>query len=297
MNKLSTILVVCACILVVGWLWKQQNPGCERPLHYRIGQVDERFDINIREYRNIVQEAGELWERALGENLFAYDPTASFTINLVYDERQRATLTSQELSRQMKQTENSNQKVLALHEHWQDIYDTHSRDYEAALEAYQKRLEAYNATVEDWNSKGGVPQAEYDALTQERDAIEAARHDLESKREEIEEVTQTLTDLEAESKTLVASYNRNARSYNTLYGVQTPFHKGEYDGKAITIFQYHDDDDLLLVLTHEMGHALGVDHIDTPEAIMHALMGAQNLNDLTPTPEDIKALRAACGGH
>ncbi|WP_089942832.1 matrixin family metalloprotease [Candidatus Entotheonella palauensis] len=61
------------------------------------------------------------------------------------------------------------------------------------------------------------------------------------------------------------------------------------------IFQFHDMDDLLLVLAHEMGHALGLNHIEPPEAIMHALMGSQNINDLAPTPADIEALQAMCG--
>lgn len=295
MNKLGTIILLCSCAVFAGWFWQQQSQGCERPLRYRIGEVDERFAISTREYRNIVQEAGEIWESALGENLFAYDPAASFTINLVYDERQHATLTSQELSRRMQQTESSNQKILTLHDHWKDIYQTRTQDYESSLAVYQERLKAYNTTVEAWNSKGGVPQAEYNTLTQERDAIEQLREALDAQREELEEVTQTLTDLEAQSKTLVASYNRNARTYNTLYGVKAPFHKGEYNGEAITIFQYHDTDDLFLVLAHEMGHALGIDHIDPPEAIMHALMGAQNLDDLAPTAADLEALKTSCG--
>ncbi len=205
MNKLGTIFLLCSCALIAGWFWQQQSQGCERPLRYRIGEVDNRFELSTRQYRNIVQEAGEMWESALGEDLFAYDPAASFTINLVYDKRQHATLTSQELSRRMEQTENSNQKILSLHDHWKDVYQTRTQDYESSLAHYQERLKAYNTTVEDWNSKGGVPQAEYDALTQERDAIEQLRETLEIQREELEEVTQTLTELEAQSKTLVAS--------------------------------------------------------------------------------------------
>ncbi len=295
MGKLGAILFLCSCALVAGWFW-QQSQGCERPLHYRIGEVDERFDLSTREYRKIIQEAGDIWESALGQALFVYDAAASFAINLVYDERQHATLTSQELSRKMQQTESSNQKVRALHDHWKDIYDARSEAYQAALDAHQKRLVAYNTTAEAWNRKGGVPQAEFDALTAEREAIDRMREELNAERDAIDEIAQTLNALQAQSKTLVATYNRNAHTYNALYGVNTPFHKGEYDGESITIFQFQDMDDLLLVLAHEMGHALGIDHVDTPEAIMHALMGSQNLDDLALTPADIQALQATCGG-
>jgi hypothetical protein len=294
MGKLVTIIFLCVCALAAGWFW-QQNQGCEYPLRYRVGKVDDRFNLSPREYRKIIQKAGDIWQRALGRELFVYDPAASFAINLLYDERQHATISSQELSRKMQQTENSNRKVRALHDHWQDLYQTRSEAYQTSLDALQKRLEAYNATVESKNRKGGVTQAEYDALTAERKAIDQTREKLDAEREALEEITQTLKSLEAQSNTLTATYNRNAHTYNALYGVNIPFHKGVYDGESITIFQFHGLDDLLLVLAHEMGHALRLNHVDTPEAIMHALMGSQNLDNLTPTAADMQVLHATCG--
>ena len=118
MGKLGTIIFLCVCALAAGWFW-QQNQGCEYPLRYRVGEVDDRFNLSTREYRKIIQKAGDIWQRALGRELFVYDPAASFAINLIYDERQHATITSQELSRKMQQTESSNRKVRAWHDHWQ----------------------------------------------------------------------------------------------------------------------------------------------------------------------------------
>ncbi|PON17054.1 hypothetical protein C2W62_15175 [Candidatus Entotheonella serta] len=183
--------------------------------------------------------------------------------------------------------------MLDLHNHWQEIYQTRSEAYQASLADLQERLEAYNATIDEKNSKGGVTQTKYDALTAERQALDQTRKQLDVERQELDEIAQTLESLKSQSDTLVAAYNRNANTYNALYGV-TPFHKGEYNGESIIIFQFHNPDDLLLVLTHEMGHALGLDHVDAPDAIMHALMGSQNLDNLTPTAADIQALEATC---
>jgi hypothetical protein len=44
-------------------------------------------------------------------------------------------------------------------------------------------------------------------------------------------------------------------TFNGLYGEPRQFHKGEYDGRTITIFEFHDERDLTLVLAHELGHA------------------------------------------
>jgi predicted Zn-dependent protease len=48
-------------------------------------------------------------------------------------------------------------------------------------------------------------------------------------------------------------------------------------------------------LAHELGHTLGLGHVDNPTAVMHYLMGEQNIDDLTLTRDDIDALRTACG--
>jgi len=293
MNKVGLTLFICSCILIAGWLW-QQSKGCEYPVHYRIGQVDDRFGLSPVEYRKVVEEAGILWEEALGRPLFVYDPTSSFPINLIYDERQQATVDSQELSRKIKQVESSNDQVLGRYDHWKDIYDTKSQAYEKVANNFEAGIKAYNAKVDKWNEEGGVPEDQVDALNAERNALDQMRADIDAKRGELEEIRQTLSSLQGQSSTLVAAFNSNVRTYNALHGVKIPFNKGVYDGESISVFQYHDEDDLRLVLAHEMGHALGVDHVERAEAIMHAMMGAQNLDDLTPTAADIKAVKAVC---
>jgi DNA-binding transcriptional regulator YiaG len=294
MGKLGIILFLGSCILAVAWL-SQQNQLCEHPLHYRIGRVDDRFNISHQGYRQVIQEAGAIWEKAFGQTLFVYDPAAPFVVNLIYDERQQGTIASQQLSRNMQRAEDSNQKIRARHDYWQEIYQARSRALELSLNDFQKRLKTYNETVEEWNSKGGVPPTAHEALNAEREALDRTRKELDTEHKAIEEIHHTLASLESRSDSLVATYNQNAYTYNSLYGTQTPFHKGEYDGQSISIFQFHNRDDLRLVLAHEMGHALGLTHVDAPEAIMHAMMGSQHLDNLAPTPADVEALQTACG--
>ena len=288
-------LLLCSGVAFAIWSWREPLAGCEYALHYRIGDVDTRFGMSATAFREVTERAVHEWERASGRNLFTYDPTADFTINLVFDERQRDTIAGQQLSRQLKHTEVSHNNIQSQQERWQIIFDTRLQSYEQKREVFRERLDAHNASVNYWNENGGVPRETFETMHAERADLDEMKTDLEGMRLELEELRDRLASLNIQSASLIEHYNQSARSYNSLQGVNSPFNKGEYDGEKITIYQFQDKADLTLVLAHELGHAIGLNHIDAPEAIMHALMGAQDKTNPTPTHADIEALRNICG--
>jgi predicted Zn-dependent protease len=62
-------------------------------------------------------------------------------------------------------------------------------------------------------------------------------------------------------------------------------------GEEINIYEFDSRTALLRVLAHEFGHALGLDHNDNEQSIMHYLNSSTNLK---PTKEDLAALREVC---
>jgi predicted Zn-dependent protease len=50
-------------------------------------------------------------------------------------------------------------------------------------------------------------------------------------------------------------------------------------------------------MAHELGHALGLRHVDDPQAVMHAFMGEQDITPLVLSRDDIDILAAACRRH
>jgi predicted Zn-dependent protease len=281
--------------VVLGVLvWHQHQAVCHTPILYRIGHIDAQFGLSDSEVRAALEQAEHLWENALGRNLFEYSASAKLTINFVFDERQQATRVKEQLLSRLQQTEASRAGVAQSYATWRGLYQDKRKAYEAARIAYEARVQAYNAQAQQWNARGGPPVKVQQTLAVERAQIEASQRQLAANQSELQDIIATLKELEDRDKTLVETHAKQVQSYNALYGEHRRFHKGKYDGKAITIYQYQDLADLILILAHELGHALGLAHVDDPKAVMYELLSDQDLDTLTLTSADVRALHTAC---
>jgi len=288
------LLLLFGCTLGVWWQRGQSYVPCTRPLAYRLGQVDERFGLRPGAFHDAIHQAEQVWETALGENLFEYDPAARLTINLIFDERQQTALASQRLADKLEQTVSSHATLAESHAYWHQVLNEKTQAYAQAVADYQARGEQYQVNVQKWNAQGGAPHQVYADLESERQHLQEWLQQLDSDRADLQNLVKTVNTLAERSRTLTATYNRQVKTYKSLYGENRHFHKGEYNGKTITIYQFHDLNDLILVLAHELGHALGVDHVKNPEAVMHDSIGEQDLEPVALTPDDIMALRTVC---
>jgi hypothetical protein len=291
-RRIWWLLLMCLVLGVV--VWQQHEGTCHAPISYRIGHIDARFGLSDSKVREALKQAERLWENALKRDLFEYSTTATLTINLVFDERQHTTHVKQRLLFRMRQAEASHASLAQSYTTWRGLYQDKLNAYEAARTAYEARVQAYNAQVQQWNARGGPPVQEQAVLDVERAQIEASQIQLTADRSELRDIVQTLKGLEDRDKTMVEKYARQVQSYNALYGENRRFHKGEYNGKDITIYQYQGIPDLILILAHELGHTLGLAHVNDPKAVMHAILSDQNLDTLTLTSADMRALQTAC---
>ena len=283
---LVTVLVVAAAVAVI-------RGSCSRPLPYRVDRFDERFGLSRQEFEEALRQAEEVWERAVGRDLFVETPSARLAVNMHYDERQQRTQASDRMRGSLKESRASHEAVGRNYEEWRATYERRLRDYKDDQAEYQSRAQAFNQQVQEWNARGN-PHGERPALDNERARLADMRQRLESDRVALQELGGTVSGLAERGNAIAVTHNAGVATFNALYGAPRQFHKGEFDGRQIAVFEFHDSRDLVLLLAHELGHALGVRHVDDSASIMHAVAGGQPMGALTPTEADMAALRKAC---
>jgi hypothetical protein len=269
MRKLALFFLICLIVILLRWPPDELSPGCDYPLPYRIGEVDERFRLGPVTLREIVNDSAATWEAATGRDLFVYDAAADFTINLIFDERQSETLVRKRTTRRLNSTESSIKDGEAHITSTADSFETNRSDFELASAAYDQRLATYNADVAYWNQRGDISREARSRLDAERSQLRAMLEGLEAMRLALNQDAGYLKRLSAEHSQLVGHYNEGVETINSLPTTTVEFHSGVYQGDKIEIYQYWNKHDLKLVVAHELGHAIGIGHLEPTEAVMH----------------------------
>lgn len=266
---------------------------CRYPVEYRVGEVDDRFELTHDEARLAVADAESVWEEATGKNLFTYNADADFSINFVFDDRQALSVEEQDARARLESLE---AESVAVAERYQTLVNEHTtlrQAYETQVASYEARLAAYNDRVESYNEAGGAPPEVYEELADEQDELEATASVLSAQTDELNALTEQVNQVGDRGNELIARYNERAEQYNARFGTAREFTQGDYQGDAINIYTFADEVELQQVLVHELGHALAVGHVDNPEAIMYHLLGTQP-DDVALTEDDLEAFAQVC---
>jgi len=279
-------------VLLIGYFFLSSAP-CGIPLTYRIGSIDDSFGLTESQARAALSDAEAMWEGAVGQDVFVYDPESSFTVNFVYDERQQLTDEEKTLRHQLDTQKNLNESIREEYELYAAAYEELKSAYEKRERAYTRELEAYNETVAEWNTKGGAPEEEYARLNREQERLATEGEELNEMVEELNGLVDSLNALGQQGDSLVTTYNKIVEDYNDRFDLEREFTQGDYQGEFINIYEYADGAELRIVLAHELGHALSIDHVEGPQSIMYYFMGAQSLSTGL-TPEDVEAFEEKC---
>ena len=292
----STYLISLILVIVVGiTYWYQATANiCPAPISYRLGEIDDSFGITKEEAHEYATKAERYWEEISGRELFVFDEEADFTIDFVFDERQ-ASANSEETQREYldKKWEES-EEVRKTVENLQTEYKSLSLAYEAKVDAYEERLSEYNSEVNKYNDRGGAPADVFKKLEEERASLSKESERLNKTAKQLNEFASEINELSERGNQLVDSYNREVNSYNEKYGFAKEFTQGDYHGMSIRIYKFSSEPEVVTVLAHEFGHALGIGHVDEDESLMYYLLGDTDSYPVL-SDEDVSAFIEICG--
>lgn len=244
---------------------------CDTPITYSIGTIDKGFNTTKEELLSDAKKAANVWNASQNKNLLSYDPNSSFTINLIYDDRQALTGQISELNRDLKERQEDIDPQITSLKNKQDVF--------------QKKVNELNNNIEYWNKQGGAPKEEYDKLIETQNAL---RNEAILLKEEAQRLGQSTDQYNINVQRL----NQTIDNYKQVLEIKPEEGLYEQNGnqKKISIFIDNSNDEFLHTLTHEFGHALGLNHVNDNNSIMYP----KTTNILTLSREDEIALSNIC---
>lgn len=298
MNRIIVIVIV-VFILWSGYQTRQHpqlkfNALLDRIIHpfdhrlrYRVADVDPRFKLSIEQVQEISQQAAQIWKDGTGQDYFVYDPNAQLAIRLIYDERQRESEQRREHITQLE----ANQQVWKDKKQQLDQIEKEVIRSKQFLDLKQQQL---NQQIQQYNQERLSAQQNQasSAYFQQRQQqlqtnIELVRQEINQYNQRINQLNQKVDELNALNQQLDASVQQYKQHFKPHL-----FHKGLFNGKEILIYEFESTDDLSLTIAHELGHALGLEHSDDPQALMHPIMKDQDTAHFRLTQADRSLLSA-----
>lgn len=276
-------------------LYRKVSP-CERPIVYSIGDFDERFGLSRDKLLQAVNQAAQIWRQPVAKELFSSADSGGLKINLLYDARQDSTLKLKNLGLNITKDKTTFETLKNKYDAFDKTYQRQRVELDNMVKYYEEQKANYEDEVKAANRRGGVTPDEFAILEEERKQLNNLAGSIKLKQDEVNKIVDDLNALANVINRLIYELNLNVKNYNNVGAASAgEFQEGEYRsdaaGERINIYQFDDRAALVRVLAHELGHALGLEHVDNPQAIMYRLN--EGGNDRLAA-DDLAELKRVC---
>lgn len=270
---MRTLFYISLTGLLIGvgiLVYRTPYSQCNTPLTYKIGSIDPKFGLKLKDVLTDTQDAAKILNDAGNYELFAYaTPSGELTINFIYDERTALNNSVNFLEGQINQENTTLQQQII--------------SYEAAVKIFEQKLSDLNATIQKYNNAGGAPADVYANLISQQNQLKSEGDVLNTRAKQLNLATNDYNHQ-------VQNLNQNVRQFNQAIVLKPEEGLYESETKTITIYFANNKQELIHTLAHELGHALGMVHVNNMKAIMYPSASAY----LTPTQQDTQQLEALC---
>lgn len=272
---------------------------CRVSFQWTIGEIDDRFRITRDDVKRIMEEAIQLWEGALDEFETQYDEHRGIRLKFVYDERQELSNNERQFQERVHASRVEVETLETEYEQLVVQFEQRSEEFRRLSEEIERRVESLNSWIREKNDAGGLREDDVSRLETEKGVIDQLQRNEHSMQQDLNAFGGKIDELRERLNRTIDENNQMIEFYNREYAKENQFTSGRYEHaagiKSITIYHFASEMELRLVLAHELGHALGLDHVPNPASIMHKTMREQlQQQTLALTSQDREAIQMLC---
>jgi hypothetical protein len=284
-----------------GFFYHKATTVCPAPLSYTLGELDNRFSLSPEEAESAILEAVSVWEDATGRTLFTPEGEGDLVINFVFDERQALVKNEETFKKRLDEVQGVSDELQNTYTGLVSEYNAAEATYRALESSYTQRLSSYNTKVATYNAQGGASSDVFQALEEERRALESIKVQVAHQAENLNALVTEINATGEKANQVITTYNSSVDEFNATFAGEREFIQGDYQNEVIRIYTYDGYAELVLVLVHELGHALSLDHIENSDSAMHAILkGAPDgkiltLSDVVLSTSDLAEFERVCG--
>lgn len=277
-------------------LTAQRAFPCLQPVTYSIGAVDPKFNITTEEFRAYLKEAEFVWEAAAGRDLFEFLPSSGdVTVNLIYDRRQAALDLLKGIGLVADQSIAAYKTLKTRYDELAAQLDPRQAALAARLADYKKGEAEYNAIIAEYNRRGAATQRQLKLLAVAKRDLEFDFAVIKRLERGVNSDIDLLNALATTINQLIVTLELSADQYKREGAFLGVYEEGLYvvEGglRRIDIYKHTSRPQLVRLLAHEMGHALGIEHVKGGESLMSPLNRGSSV---ALFPDDRAALDRAC---